>query len=349
MLNPFDCDAIYATHDVQSRVRDYLQWKDTTPIHADLDITTACNYQCPHCGDLARKQLNRGGMNQETLSSVIEDFQSLNVKDVSLIGGGEPLASPHFEMVIRELARRRIRVGVVTNGSLISPTIAASIHQYCAWVRVSLDAATSETYTATHKPNVRNAYSVVLDNIAQLTSAMPGKIGVSFLVMNRNVSEIAAATLLARDLGCAYIRLRIGQHPTTGVFIRIQDRAELAKQVNASIELRTESFAVSIGDSLDGYRCNDSIIAQLKNYSRCHVQAFGLTITGTGAVHICSRWRGDQSTEIGNVVHERLSNIWFGNRRKDVVEGLNPGHKCSDAYCQAHRYNELIDAMMATS
>lgn len=343
MNDPFDFHAQYLDPDVQRRVREYLDTHDTRPLHVDLDLTTACNYRCPHCGDLARSQLNRGGLDADTLHELVEDFETLGVRQVSLIGGGEPMASPHFVEVVRALHGRGIRVGVVTNGCLIDRAIASEIAGHCAWVRISLDAATAATYDAVHRPPPGITIHTVLENLTALVEGMPGRVGLSYLVTNRTVCEMAAAAALARERGCSYIRFRPVQHPLSGAVLPVRDRAELARQLAACRTLANDRFIVSEGDAFDpSGETTYGGFAQPKCYTRCHAQAFGTVITGTGSVYVCSKWRGDEDNEIGNVNETRLVHIWHGRRRRDVLARLDPSRKCARVFCQAHVYNEAL-------
>ncbi|NUM55872.1 MAG: radical SAM protein [Candidatus Hydrogenedentes bacterium] len=347
MDDPFDAQARFDTPEVQDRLQEYLQYGDTRPLQVDLDITTECNYRCTFCGDLARGQLNRGGLNATQLLALLDDMHALGVRDVSLIGGGEPTASPHFCMVIEGLRTRGIRVGVVTNGSLITDVIADCIADTCSWIRISLDAGSRDTYGALHHPPEGITLDTVVSRVSRLARRMPGRVGISFLVMNRNVGEIEAAARIARGCGCSYIRIRPAQHPMTGRVLPIRDADELRRQLDLTSAYATKDFLVSVGDTwaAAGDYPNESL--QRKEYFRCHAQAFGTTIAGTGAVFVCSKWRGEAKWEIGNVRHTRLTEIWSSEQRRTVLAKLNPSRVCSNVYCQAHVYNELLDRLAA--
>lgn len=346
MGDPFDLQSLFSQAEVQERVAAYLRTGDTYPIHIDWDITTNCEYRCAHCGDLARHGLNHGGPGIETLLSLVEEMQSLGVRDVSLIGGGEPTSSPHLVAVAKALKAAGIRVGVVSNGSRIDGPMAAGIAAHCDWVRVSLDAASPEMYESLHRPPAGVTLSKVMENVGRLARLMPGRVGVSYLVLVKNVMEMAAAAGAARRCGCAYIRFRPAQHPLTGAFLPIRDKEGLARQLQQCMAQDTDGFSVSVAETLveeDRPDCGD--VRQEKRYRRCHAQAFGTVIAGTGSVYVCSKWRGDGESELGNVTTARLADIWNGARRRSVVSRLDPQCKCASVFCQAHAYNAVLEEL----
>ena len=63
---------------------------DFAPVSINLDLTTACNYQCDHCVDL--DILNTGiRFDHDKLISSLGLMAERGLKSVIVIGGGEPL------------------------------------------------------------------------------------------------------------------------------------------------------------------------------------------------------------------------------------------------------------------
>ena len=74
-----------------------------------------------------------------------------------LIGGGEPLAHPRIADLIQLLGENEIAIGLTTNGTFIDRHV-EQISRYCSWTRVSIDAATKETFD-TLRPSKRGVRS----------------------------------------------------------------------------------------------------------------------------------------------------------------------------------------------
>ena len=93
------------------QLEEYLYWRtgkkdlESTkfaPISINLDLTTACNFQCDHCID--GEIINTGKMlDFQYIKTLLKDWSKKGLKSVILIGGGEPVLYPYFEEVIKFL------------------------------------------------------------------------------------------------------------------------------------------------------------------------------------------------------------------------------------------------------
>lgn len=334
----FDVATHMISPEMVARSREYLATDDTTPLRVDLDLTSDCNYQCRHCGDLARGLLNRGGLSQELIEPLLDDLKVLRVHEVILIGGGEPTRSPHFVETVRGLRQRGLRYGLVTNGSQLTPAMLDALHDGCDWVRISLDAATAKTYAMVHKPEPGIHFENVVANTRRMIERLGSRAGVSYLVTPLNAHELARAARLVKGLGAAYLRVRPMQHPLTGAAVAWPARIDLRAEVKRAKALADGTFQVSIGETM-----HMGLEKQEKVYGMCHAQAFATTIAGDGAVYVCSKWRGESWACIGDLREERLWAIWHGARRQKLVQGLNPSRRCQHVYCHAHPLNDVLD------
>lgn len=106
----------------------------------------------------------------------------MDVRAVVLIGGGEPLMHPATAAVAERLSRASVAVGLVTNGTLLDRHLDV-LRGSLSWLRVSLDAATPETYGAV-RPGHRgvNKFAKVLANIRLVTGHHTLKVGISYVV-----------------------------------------------------------------------------------------------------------------------------------------------------------------------
>ncbi len=87
------------------------------PFIIGWELTLACNLRCAHCA--SRAGLARPGeLSRDEAFAIADQFPPLLVYEV-VFTGGEPLLSPLWEPLARHLGEREIRVGVVTNGTLL--------------------------------------------------------------------------------------------------------------------------------------------------------------------------------------------------------------------------------------
>lgn len=345
MPNPYENLTEGLPEEMRPRVEEYLRTGDTTPFRADLDLTTACNYRCAHCGDAAQGLLNRGELPWDVIEQVLDDFAALGVLEVCLIGGGEPMLSPHFVAALEGLAQRNIRCGVTTNGSRITPDVAEALAKWVSWVRVSLDAATDATYRAVHRPQDGPGLEAIQRALQSLAREMPGRVGVGFLILKSNVEEMCSGAEQSKNSGLAHIRYRFANHPLTGRVLPAGDPAKVQAALEEAWTLQDEAFHVSVAESTLLALRDGEPPAQPKAYTRCHAQAFTATVTGTGDVYVCSKWRGQPWACLGNVRQNRLAEIWHSPHRRHLLDALNPHEACSAIYCHADGHNKCLHAL----
>ena len=122
------------------------------PISINLDLTSACNFACPHCVD--SKIINTGEyLSIEDVKHSLDTLKSRGLLSVILLGGGEPTLHKDFGKIVNYIKSIGLQLGIVTNGSRLGRVakVAALLEKH-DWVRVSLDAASQETFVKLHRP-----------------------------------------------------------------------------------------------------------------------------------------------------------------------------------------------------
>src|SRR5262249_33567009 len=144
---------------------------------------TFCDLACPEC--ISGRLLNQGRFSKERLHQLAGELAAAGVKAVVLIGGGEPLAHAGTGGAIPILRPAKLRIGLGAHGAQIDHHLGA-LTDGVDWVRVSVDAATSETF-GMFRPN-RGGVSVfdsVIANIELLACRSKTYVGYSFLLLSR--------------------------------------------------------------------------------------------------------------------------------------------------------------------
>ncbi|GGZ40085.1 hypothetical protein GCM10010387_38060 [Streptomyces inusitatus] len=318
--------------------------RSSGPLVVDLDPTTFCDLACPEC--ISGKLLNQGRFTPERLAELAEELIEMSVRGVVLIGGGEPLAHRGTRNVLRVLGEAGVAIGVVTNGTMINQNL-DELSQYASWVRVSMDAGTSETY-GVFRPDRkgRSVFDKVIGNMRLLAGVKKGALGYSFLVMTRrlpdgtmvsNHHEVLQAARLARDIGCDYFETKAmfddGHHV-------IQVAEDILKSVDEQLAEAEQwadgSFEIINSSTLTSLR-NRVGAVQPKDYHQCKVAELRTLITPSG-VYVCSYHRGNSQAKIGDAVTERLPDIWK-NSDRGVID---PSRDCL-FHCARHRSNLEMD------
>jgi radical SAM protein with 4Fe4S-binding SPASM domain len=180
------------------------KFREVTPVTVQLIPSLYCNFSCPHCcyGHSKEKIKAQGErqamlMEADAMSVVIDRLSAAGIKGVVFTGGGEPTTHPHLIDGMRYAAQKGLKVGLFTNGSLLTET---KIHQLIAleptFIRVSLDAGTPEIHRLMHGySEQRNYLPTVLENITllakeKLRQNVKTTIGVGVCVEPINLNDL---------------------------------------------------------------------------------------------------------------------------------------------------------------
>lgn len=341
----------------QQFIVDKLQdnkWKEG-PLVVEWDTTEVCNLACPGCisEDLVS---NKTSFTSERLLGIAHELYNIGAKAVILIGGGEPLAHPAAGELIHFLGTHDIRVGITTNGYFV-PRYLKEIAAYSSWTRISVDAATAATFDKLRpSKDGKSKFQEIIAGMRALAKIKTGRLGFSYLIrteadgfgLESNIHEIYDAALLAKDIGCDYFEVKPSYSYAGGrphaLVKHSEERMEEAKQEIARLQgLDTDKFKIITAINLmDSLNCVET--EQNKGYHCCPA-AYLRTLICPSGVFVCPYWRGKEPFRIGNAMTDSIADIWQSERRKKIMEGLNPTEKCQ-FHCLRNETNKEILRMM---
>lgn len=389
-------DGAHDFHDFQAKllqesawpqVVDYVRWQqnvvaseeagldrpvppDAVPLSLNLDLTTACNYQCDHCIDW--DILNSGVKHREQqLRDSLRELASRGMKSVILIGGGEPTLYPRFVEIVRYLKELRQQVAIVSNGSRGDRLLeAAEYLQPPDWIRLSLDSGRDETFQAIHQPR----HPVTLDQICEWVPKMKRAnesihIGYSFIVTWRgatreevpiveNMDELVIAAERARGYQFDYLSVKpfLMRQPENHAEIMNPEGAEqelsgvierLAKLLTQAKQLETDSFKIIESTNLKLLQ-QQSWRDYTRQPQQCHMQALRQVLTPQGIFN-CPGYRGVAMARIagpgdyGNdfAIQQTQSKL------AEKIRSFDASHQCANVTCLYNATNwwiqDLID------
>jgi MoaA/NifB/PqqE/SkfB family radical SAM enzyme len=334
------------------RVVEYVQTRTTSgPVIVEFDPTTTCNFSCPEC--ISSGLLNKGQIAPGRTLELISEFQRAGVKGIIFVGGGEPLAHTGMPQPVIHAHELGLQVGLTTNGSLIERNLEAIAH--CVnWTRVSIDAATPETFALFRPSYIPNAFRKVIANMEKLARSKTGLLGYSFLIMERsephgemvtNSPEIFAAARLAREIGCDYFELKpmVNEHHHLLPF-STTTRELVTQQLERIHDLTTSTFRVIWPQSID-HLLHASSPDQPKTYTTCPTMELRTVVTPDG-IYPCPYKRGLTANRLGGL-DLPFDSFWPSDERKKRALQVNPSLDCS-FYCIRHQTNILLTTLAQT-
>lgn len=364
---------------VIKRLKEYISWLrsfesadglDTCPeygpLSINLDLTTACNFNCPHCVD--SKVINAGKiLKTENVKQTIDTLTSHGLMSVILIGGGEPTLHRDFEQIVQHIKKRNLQVGIVTNGSrlhLIQKT--AELLEENDWLRISIDAATEKTFARSHNPKNDIKLETILTNAREFKNLNNRiSMGYSFVIvwegiylngkeLCSNIDEIPQAVNLAKKYKFDYISfkpclIKLDHSQKESLFDPPDKKREkqVIKQIQSNLQQakKIANNEIKILESVNLSELMEGKVHEMKKQPTvCHAQFFRTVVTPSGIFH-CPAFRGSDKAIIANR-SGYINKDRFNDSQKKLAHSIanfNAEQECSVIACFYHHLNWWID------
>jgi 12,18-didecarboxysiroheme deacetylase len=161
------------------------------------NVGRRCNLRCVHCYAQSRDRAYEDELSDAEGAALIDDLADFGVP-VLLFSGGEPLVRPGLFALIERAVARKMRAVISTNGTLITPDIAARLKDIgLSYVGVSLDGLESVN---DRFRGVEGAFGLALAGIRNCLSRGV-KVGLRFTITRHNVGDVAGIFELIRAEG----------------------------------------------------------------------------------------------------------------------------------------------------
>ena len=161
------------------------------PQSLQIEITSRCNLKCKMC------PLTTGS----TISSASPDHMAEGLqrdilpiarryRKVILAGYGEPLLNPHLLPFLKELDQAKVEIGMSTNGTLLTASIARKLAtlKYLVALNVSIDSPEEDSYRHIRGGQVEKALTGLKNLMAVIDE--PQKVSVSAVLMRHNIKHL---------------------------------------------------------------------------------------------------------------------------------------------------------------
>lgn len=184
-----------------------------------IEPTVACNLDCITC---FRNNWDQpvAPMGEATFEQILAELKALDpIPDVYFGGIGEPLFHPNTVRWVAKVKALGVKVELITNGTTLTEKITRKlVDAGLDMLWVSIDGATPESYS-----DVRLGAELpkVITNLRRLAKMRKGghfpqpEIGIAFLAMQRNITDLPKVIRLGISLGAKHFSVSNIQPATT--------------------------------------------------------------------------------------------------------------------------------------
>lgn len=292
------------------------QGAEKFPLMVVVSVTYVCNGRCPHCpytNSAIRSHYKDAPFIADDLFKKIADECGRYNSYIRLTGGGEPLLHPHILDLLAYAKGVGARIGLITNGSLLSEEVGRKLlSANTDVIEVSIDAADQTTYS---KIRVGLDFETVKNNVVQL-------------IQERNRLKINTKIIVS-VINQKAIEGQVDK--IVKFWSKIVDNVQIRKYLTWNI-LKEENSA--------------DPTPYLKERVPCPWPFERLNIDTKGKVLFCG-YDIAAETNFGNVKNLSIEEIWRGRKfnqwRELILEGkyesISVCRKCSDWRYRSWNYN----------
>lgn len=298
------------------------QWKktgDCFPLYVEIGPTNRCNHRCMFCA-LDWLEHGRADIDAKVLHSNLEDMAKYGVKSVMFAGEGEPLLHKDINLFVKQTKEVGMDVSMTTNGIPFKKEKAVELLPYFSWIRFSVDAGYSKTYSELHG-TIEGDFDKVIKNITNATEIKARNnykvtIGVQALLTNKNLNELTSLAKRLKEIGVDNLQIKpYSHHPASKNDLRFD--FEEAEQIREDLEnISNKDFQVI-------YRTNTiQRLNQERDYSKCYGLPFFALIDARGNVIPCGLFYNHLNFIYGNLYEQTFSAIWKSKKREEVIRKI---------------------------
>lgn len=302
------------------------------PVTCEIDLTDGfCNNKCKHCFFGTNHKTDPIFIDTKVIKQIIKELYDNGCKAIEFTGGGEPTTHPDIYEILEYSISLGLDVGLITNGLLLDKII--EIAKYLKFIRVSLDASCRETYNIVHGVD---CFEIVINNIKTVLKTIDrNKVGIGFLIVPDNISDIYQASVLAKCLGVRFIQYR----PATLPYEVKQDIwSQAISEIKKSIEHNASDTLQIFDAGVKWIHVNEK-----RRYNKCHTSVLVAVIKANGDMPLCVLKRNDSNSIIGNIYNGGFMKNWFSERHSQLINNIDVNH-CPKP-CKHDSYNIVYEAL----
>ncbi len=313
------------------------------PVHVRIKPTNVCNHSCWFCAyrsdavSLGSGMKERDRIPREKMLEIVEDLVAMGVQAVTFSGGGEPLIYPHIAETVDRLAEGGIRIGALSNGSMLKGKVADAFARHATWLRISIDGWDGPSYAKSRSIDETEFDKVIANLSAFAYRGSRCALGASVIIDASNAPHLLDLCLKLKRAGVGHVKLSpciVRDSGAENDAYHRQFEPTVRAQVALIRELEDERFRVNdhyhaLGDRFD------------RPEHRCPM-AYLLTIIGADqVVYSCQDKAYTQAGALGSIRERRFRDFWQSDEAKAALARIDPSRDCRH-HCVASTKNERI-------
>jgi len=320
VANPYLANKIWLNSEW---VSDCRAGRATVPLNIRWSPSDICNHHCIECPFQCKLTIPKVQTPIGQVKSLLDDLRDNGVCALEITGGGEPCC--HKDIAdIMVLGIERFYTAMVTNGTMLHKIPDDSLEKL-AWLRISVDAATQETYCR-QRGCPGGDWKKVLDSIQRATRLLGDRCSVSFLPYPQSYTEMPAFVRLMHRLGVQNVRFS----PLLDTMVYKSTISNIMKYLEQAIEIAS-GLGLCIHNQMEQRISRD--LSALPSY--CYYCMASLFVSADLSVSRCCHVAYGRGSVLGNLGKVPLKSIV--TKVHSEVALFRPS-----VYCQGCPYEDRI-------
>lgn len=308
----------------------------------ELELSRICNLGCIYCYAASGRPLDNE-LRLSELLDVVDQAVDLGVKKIIILGGGEPLLSPHLYPLIEYIREKGLAVDLFTNGTLLTREDATRIYRLQVGVVIKMNS---------RNPVIQDILAARPGTLAAIDQGLqflkdagyPDEehvLGIETIICGHNYQELPDLWRWAR-------RQEIIPYIET---MTLQGRAKEHLDLEVEPEKIQQLFEVLADIDAREFHKKWTPHPPLVG-SQCARHEYSCTLTSTGDIHPCP----GVAVSAGNIRQQRLADILSQSSMIQDLRNIRTTIKgeCSSCElndqcygCRGHAYQVTGDYLAA--
>ena len=193
-------------YDIAQRIKQWTPEQQQGPVTLEIYPTLRCNLDCLFCDTTDRKRPPMNEMPTERWLEIIDEAAQMGVKQVYILGGGEPLVNKDTPLLMDRIKHHNMRGMLTTNGTrFANDDLERMVQTKWDEVHFSVDGPSPEIHD--HLRGQKGAFRKTIRTACKLNmlkrsqKSLYPRIALHFVVTNRNYHTLTAMIQLAHAIG----------------------------------------------------------------------------------------------------------------------------------------------------